>query len=214
MLSNIILSFSVSLFALTVAQTPPSFRPSCNQNLGITWPNNVSVTPGSPLLASDTSTQPSLSASIDLLKGDGEYLLVMLDPDVQFPQQPPTTILHWIQPSFQYNSTSFALTPTSDPRNEGVASYAGPHPPAGQIHRYILLLFIQPEEYTFPEDFERFLPADIPHRVDFDVTEFVKAAELAEPVAANYFTVEGLGLSSKEELKREVEGLSGFVLVP
>jgi hypothetical protein len=148
------------------------------------------------------------------LKSEEEYLIVMLDPDVQFPQQPSTTILHWIQPSFQYNSTSFALTPTSDSRDNGIANYAGPHPPAGQIHRYVLLLFTQPEDYTFPEKFKSFIPPDILHRVGFNVAKFAEAAELRKLVAANYFTVEGLASPLHEELRRGVLGVTGLVLMP
>ena len=79
--------------------------------------------------------------------------------------------------------------PTSDFPDEPVATYAGPHPPAGQTHRYVFLLFAQPEGYSLPEEFEGFVPPDAPHRVNFDVLRFMEVAHLAEPVAATYFTV-------------------------
>nr|QTE75991.1 ZopL1 [Diffractella curvata]BBU42025.1 putative hypothetical protein [Diffractella curvata] len=199
------LVLSIFLLGLSIAQTPPGFTPSCDQNLGVTYPNKASIIiPGSRLLASDTAIQPRLSAASDVLKEDGKYLLVMLDPDVQFPKQPTTTILHWMEPGFQYNKTSLALTPVSDPEAESVASYAGPHPPIGQIHRYILLLFWQPEDYRLPKEFKSFIPADIPHRIDFDVVRFVEAAELGKPIAASYFIAEGLRSNMKDELRRVV----------
>lgn len=135
------------------------------------------------------------------MKDEEFYLLVMLDPDVQFPQQPTTTILHWIQASFRYDSTAWVLVPTLRFGGEDRAKYAGPHPPAGQEHRYILMLFLQPDEFRMPEKFKSFVPPDISHRIEFNVTSFMEEACLAAPVAANYFTVRGPALPiTNEEL--------------
>lgn len=141
-----------------------------------------------------------------------QYLLVMIDPDVQFPGQPRTTILHWSQPSFQYDDTALVLVPTAGRGSEDRASYAGPHPPAGQNHRYILMLFVQPDGYRIPEDFKSFIPPDIPHRLGFNVTKFMEAAGLGAPVVANYFTVQGPALSVGDELRRKVRSWLGLML--
>jgi hypothetical protein len=84
----------------------------------------------------------------------------------------------------------------------------GLYPLGGQIYRYILLLFLQLENYTLPKVFENFLPPDGQHRIDFDGAKFMEAAGLGGPVAANYFTVEGATVQERSQ------GITGLALMP
>lgn len=111
----------------------------------------------------------------------------MIDIDVPLSQDENTTLLHWYEPDLEANSATGDLEKKSSCPEEG-APYGGPAPPSG-THRYVELLFSQPDNYTFPEEFEGVLDPTVPARLHFNISEFVEAADLAEPVAANYFTV-------------------------
>lgn len=113
----------------------------------------------------------------------------MLDPDVLF-RGTVTHLLHWYEPDLILNPSTRELDPASCPLVPR-AEYGGPSPPNGTMHRYVELLFIQPEEYKFPEQYQRFLAPTIPARLGFNVSEFASDARLGGPIAANYFTVEG-----------------------
>lgn len=68
------------------------------------------------------------------------------------------------------------------------AAYVGPTPPPGSSHRYVLLLFLQPPGYEFPECFSAVLPLTLPARQGFDIEQFMQVVGLSEPIAANYFS--------------------------
>ena len=74
------------------------------------------------------------------------------------------------------------------------AVYLGPGPPPGPPHRYVQLLFAQPDTFTFPACFNNILsPAgattqDVSGRVGFDINQFLKATNITtRPIAGNYF---------------------------
>ena len=94
-----------------------------------------------------------------------------------------TTILHWYQADLFKNPDSGELFNQSDIG----ASYAGPSPPPGPSHRYTFLLFVQPSGYVFPECFSDMLPLELPAREGFNIEQFMQAAGLGKPIAANYF---------------------------
>jgi phosphatidylethanolamine-binding protein (PEBP) family uncharacterized protein len=70
-----------------------------------------------------------------------------------------------------------------------VANYAGPGPPPGSgPHRYIFLLYEQPEGF----DVSKYAPAGgkplgVMGRMRYDLTKFEKEAKLGPVIAANYF---------------------------
>jgi hypothetical protein len=100
-----------------------------------------------------------------------------------------THLLHWYQSDLALVETTSELVPTCSTRKR--AAYGGPSPPPSSTHRYVELVFKQPIEYKFPVDFEPYLEPSIPARLFFNITDFVKAANIGDPVAANYFTVSG-----------------------
>lgn len=69
-------------------------------------------------------------------------------------------------------------------------AYIGPAPPAEtppHPHRYVTLLFEQPEGFTVPDSQK----SQIRQKIGFNITTFIEAAALKAPVAGNYFTVSG-----------------------
>jgi phosphatidylethanolamine-binding protein len=126
----------------------------------------------------------------------GTYLVVMLDLDGPFPSFPlAAPILHWLQPGLK-GSTS---TSTGDgdgevdltaPGVHYVVNYHGAGPPPGSgPHRYISLLYEQPEDFDGkkfgqPEPGKKI---GIPPRVRWGFERFVKEAKLGRPVAGNWF---------------------------
>lgn len=95
-------------------------------------------------------------------------------------------ILHWIQSGL--TGTDVGTTLSSNV--PAVASFLAPSPPPGSgPHRYVFLLYEQPEGF----DVKRFAPANgqemgIMQRVRYDLANFEKEAGLGPVVAANYFT--------------------------
>ena len=80
----------------------------------------------------------------------GNHVLMMVDPDaVLSANGTKTTIMHFFQTdlniTIQASNYSRLAAPTIVPAFE---SYLKPSPPAGQIHRYTLLLFVHPVTLT------------------------------------------------------------------
>ena len=112
----------------------------------------------------------------------------MIDPDVVADGK-ATTFLHWYQADLLKDPYSGQLFNHSD----NGAPYVGPSPPPGPGQRYILLLFVQPSGYVFPECFSDILPLTIDARQGFNIEQFMQVAGLEGPIAANYFKVVNSG---------------------
>jgi len=101
------------------------------------------------------------------------------------------TILHWFEPNVRVTSATdnTLLIPAA---NGSGASYLQPSPPVGDIpHRYVFLLFAQPANFTVPSQFAAINPpASTQARIGFNINDFVAAAGLGQPLAANYITVQ------------------------
>lgn len=116
----------------------------------------------------------------------------MVDLDVP-PAQGNTTrrvLLHAMETGFKATSQKIAgnsvLLSTTE---KGPAAYIGPNPPATDTipHRYVQMLFEQPSSLEVKaQDF-----ANTQDRIGFDVMSFAEKNKLGEPVAANFFTVDG-----------------------
>ena len=117
----------------------------------------------------------------------------MIDQDV--PRNGTTfTLLHWFRPDLHRttNGTTLQVTMIDDaiPTIQG-ADYIPPTPPANSgPHRYTFLLYAQPPNFSLPEEFASISPpASTADRIGFNLTAFAAAANLAEPIAANYLRV-------------------------
>lgn len=121
-------------------------------------------------------------------------LLVMVDPDAPTPEGPTASaILHWMAPNMKATTAPQdfgALKGQSVLANStpNVVPYAPPGPPAtSSAHRYLLYLFEQPSaDFQVPAAFSQFSATS---RANFDLAAFMAAAQLKEPVAANFMYV-------------------------
>ena len=123
-------------------------------------------------------------------------MVFIIDQDVTSPSDPSTRVqfLHWYQPNLA--GASEVLFADSESQNFTSAtplSYVAPTPPGGDIaHRYTVIMYNQPEDFSIPSGFTSFFEdkSDLSNRLDFDIKGFADAGGLGEPVGANWFQVQ------------------------
>lgn len=119
---------------------------------------------------------------------NSRYIVFMIDLDVPR-NDTKVPFLHWYQPGLKVDRKTGKLhIPNSNHLDQ--AEYYPPSPPPGPEHRYVELLFDQPQHYTMPSEFKKYLDKKPSTRVGFDIGEFVKAADLKRPIAGNWFLVQ------------------------
>ena len=157
-------------------------------------PGGAPVAEGALLGKAATRRAPSVSF---VGRPGARYTLVMVDPDAPSPTRPTNAEwLHWI---------AVNLSPSDAPYSGGkggkkgggtateVVKYAGPGPPAG-AHRYMLVLFEQPEGAGAPAVMLR---GGKTKRAKFSTRAFAAANRL-RPVAGTYFVVAKKGTSGAD----------------
>ncbi|KAJ5577433.1 uncharacterized protein N7459_006397 [Penicillium hispanicum] len=167
-----------------------SLLPLRGQPLQLRYPGGEWIMPGTTLNTLDTGMIPEIS-SIGL-NCHRRYIVVFLDLDVTIPDTGiETVVLHWYQPDLVFNCTPHHppawLLPDGDLVSPSEAPYIAPQPPPTSHHRYLYLLFVQPEGYQFPKCFSHIPPKTVEARGGFDIRQFMDAAGLDQPVALNYF---------------------------
>lgn len=112
----------------------------------------------------------------------------MVDPDAGTPENPTRRfILHWLAANLTQSSTTDTSRQLVVPPSVFVP-YAPPAPPLNSsAHRYILYAFQQPASFAIPAQYAS-LQGGM-NRANFNLTEFVSAAGLGRPAAAEYFYV-------------------------
>jgi hypothetical protein len=142
---------------------------------------------------------------------NGTYMVFMIDQDV--PRNGTTfTLLHWFQTtlhrSMDNTSLSYTMIDNGMPTIEG-APYIPPTPPGGSgPHRYNIILYAQPANFSLPEQYTSISPpADTSARIGFNLTAFAAAAGLDAPIAANYLRV----LNGTEAETSSAETMTGTV---
>lgn len=105
---------------------------------------------------------------------------------------PRQTLLHWFAPNVTSTTDARNTTSTFKPAAAaGGAPYLQPNPPVGDIpHRYVVLLFAQPRNFSVSAFASINPPADTTARRGFNITNFIRLTGLSAPLAANYFTVQ------------------------
>ncbi|KAI9775204.1 MAG: hypothetical protein M1839_001392 [Geoglossum umbratile] len=176
----------VSLVALVLgaaAQTPPGFQPSTNTNLLVNFGNTQVQPPGIFLSQAATASEPAIAFSG---AGKRKYVVIMMDIDVSF-NGANTNLVHWIQGNFSVSGGSKLSSPQGP-----IAPYLGPSPPPGENHRYVEMLFNEPQGFSIPASFTAIfanLTASVVNRIGFDLNKFISDSKLGNPVAGNYFRV-------------------------
>ncbi|KAF2433911.1 PEBP-like protein [Tothia fuscella] len=183
-------SVFVSLLAAVTAQTPSGFAPSVNRTLAVSYGNNSISPAGERFPRAELASPPRISTS--LFSTTGKAIVVLIDIDVPR-NNTRVPLLHWLVPDVT-GVVSGNITTLTIPTTGPGAPYAQPNPPQGDSpHRYIFLLFSQPSNFTWPAAFANINPPQTtPNntRVGFNITQFISAARLSAPLAANYITVQ------------------------
>ncbi|KAF2125511.1 PEBP-like protein [Dothidotthia symphoricarpi CBS 119687] len=184
--------FIATLIGYAQAQTPKGFTPSVNTKLKVLFNDTSVKTPGQLLTKAETASQPQIAFDSTKLCSNETYMFVMLDLDVP-PAQGNTTrrvLLHALNTGFKATQQpaggSDTLLVSS---SKGPAPYLSPGPPPTDTipHRYVQLLFKQPEDFSLKaSDF-----ADTGARFNFDITSFMSKNGVCAPLAGNFFTVDG-----------------------
>jgi len=190
-------AFDISLItqqfvnALITPSVVPVFAP--NAVLNVTFSSVGTIETGQALTEAQVSTEPSLVivgttadfASGGDLNSNTKYTMMMIDGDVAGSTNPNGVNTHYLQNDLVFGnvtSDDLTLTGTTTP----VITYAGPGPASGSgPHRYILLLYPQPTNFTAPAT-----PAAGSSVTMIDFPTYLKDANLGNPIAGNYFTVE------------------------
>ncbi|KAF2191946.1 PEBP-like protein [Zopfia rhizophila CBS 207.26] len=203
-----------ALVGVSRAQTPEGFTPSVETKLDVMFNGTVLNTPGQQLTKAGTASQPQIAVAD--ANTEDTFMFVMIDLDVP-PAEGSTerrTLLHAMATGFrvtqqQTTGTGANLLVSSD---QGPATYIGPSPPATDTvpHRYVELLFQQPENLQVQAaDF-----ANTQDRINFDIEAFIQENELSEPIAANFFTVNGRASGSATGTATSSGGISRNTLQP
>jgi hypothetical protein len=95
-------------------------------------------------------------------------------------------LLHWLATDIDLSKSPLAIPTTPG------APYQRPNPPAGDsAHRYVFLLFAQPDGFSIPSKYSSIdPPTNSSARIGFDLTAFAADTSLRAPLAANYITVQ------------------------
>ncbi|KIM98724.1 hypothetical protein OIDMADRAFT_43542 [Oidiodendron maius Zn] len=156
-----------------------------SKTLGLTL-GTKNVTAGEKIPKAEAQSAPELSFA----GTTGTYLVIGLDIDAPFPSFDILgPILHWIQPGLKPEIAADGTTRLSAAGTPFVANYIGPAPPPpSSPHRYVFLLYEQPEGF----DGAKFAPRggkklSNMHRMRFDLAAWEKKANLGPVIASNYF---------------------------
>ncbi|KAG6898901.1 hypothetical protein C0993_002978 [Termitomyces sp. T159_Od127] len=133
---------------------------------------------------SATAGPPTFSAIGDI--GIGPFVIATVDPDAPTPQDPTNAqIRHFLGPNFFPPQSSNSRNEPLMNRTPAISEFRQPTPPAGSdAHRYIFLLFNQPENFNA----QRLVTSTTPTNL-FNISEFAAATGLGDPIAGTFMRV-------------------------
>ncbi|CAD1480909.1 unnamed protein product, partial [Heterotrigona itama] len=146
--------------------------------LQVTYPNNLAVEIGKVLTPTQVKDPPTV-------KWDGDantfYTLCMTDPDAPSRKEPKFREWHhWLIGNIPGSDVS---------QGEALSEYVGSGPPKGTgLHRYVFLLYKQPEKLTFDEP--RLTNRSGDNRAKFSIRKFAAKYKLGDPIAGNMYQAE------------------------
>ncbi|CRK48460.1 hypothetical protein BN1723_016883 [Verticillium longisporum] len=124
------------------------------------------------------------------------FIIVMVGPDAPSRANPTNrSIRHYLAGNFTVGTTVSSVLSTASTLVNSSApftSYGPPAPPAGTgVHRYIYLLYVQPEALNGAGFDSVGLVAD--DRQKFDLVQFRTQAGLGPAIGGTYFTIDAAG---------------------
>lgn len=164
----------------------PTFVPSAVMN--ITYSGVGAISPGQNLSRAEVASAPGIAitpanSSVSLT---GNFTLVMADADVVGTNESEGQTRHWLVNGVTLKNGSSSELNVSTTGGVAITDYAGPAPPEGSgPHRYVILLYTQPTDFSPPSNLSR---PNVPVSV-FRLTEYVSESKLGPLVAGMYITV-------------------------
>ncbi|KAF1935411.1 PEBP-like protein [Clathrospora elynae] len=184
--------FVAALVGFAQAQTPSGFKPQVDTKLDVIFNSTMVNTAGQQISKAAVASQPQIALASGMVSASETYMFVMLDLDVP-PANGNTTrrvLLHAMKTGLKATKQKLSGKATLLVSAEkGPAPYLPPSPPATDTvaHRYVQLLFQQPASLSVKaSDFD-----GSQARVNFDIASFMSKNGVSEPVAANFFRVDG-----------------------
>ncbi|KAK5645374.1 hypothetical protein RI129_006674 [Pyrocoelia pectoralis] len=141
----------------------------------VTYANDVKVNEGNELTLSQAKSAPTVQWNAD---PDKLYLLAMVDPDAASTSNTKSLQRqHWLVGN---------IPGCNIEKGDLLTEYNGPNPPQGAgFHRYVFLVYQQPEEITFTEP--KLTKESRSERANFSIRKFAEKYNLGEPFAGNFF---------------------------
>ncbi|KAI5741083.1 hypothetical protein M8J76_010247 [Diaphorina citri] len=157
---------------------PDVIKTAPSELLKVEYPGGVSVNLGNVLTPTQVKDQPTVTWNAD---PNQSYVLCMTDPDA--PSRKEHTYRewhHWLVGNIKGGKLDGA---------DFLSAYVGAGPPPNTgLHRYVFLVYKQPNSITFDE-------ARLPNnsqdgRAKFSIANFAEKYKLGEPIAVNFFQAE------------------------
>ncbi|THU84052.1 PEBP-like protein [Dendrothele bispora CBS 962.96] len=143
----------------------------------------ITLKAGVQLPRNATAGPPVFSVSSDTADaaGPGPFVVAAVDPDAPTPQQPTSAqIRHFLGSDFTQEADGALVNSTA-----AISGFRQPTPPAGSdAHRYIFLLFNQPEGFDDQTLVNSSSPVD-----HFDIAAFADATGLGDPIGGTFMLV-------------------------
>ncbi|CAG9858497.1 unnamed protein product [Phyllotreta striolata] len=142
--------------------------------LEVIYPSAKEVKFGNELTPKQVLTAPTVKYDAD---ANAFYTLIMTDPDAPSRLNPKAREWqHWLVVNIPGNDIS---------KGDTLSQYVGSAPPKGSgLHRYVFLLFKQPEKVQFHETLHN---ANDGNRGKFNTNSFAAKYNLGAPIAGNFF---------------------------
>ncbi|CAB3219863.1 unnamed protein product [Arctia plantaginis] len=153
---------------------------SCPPEATVTvrYPSGATVDEGNVLTPTQVKDKPTVSWEA---KPSLFYTLVMTDPDAPSRADPKFREWHhWLVGNVPGDNVA---------AGEELSQYVGSGPPPGTgLHRYVFLVYQQPDKLTFDEP--RLTNKSGANRAMFSIAKFAKKYNLGDPVAGNFYQAE------------------------
>ncbi|CAG5049621.1 unnamed protein product [Parnassius apollo] len=146
--------------------------------LKVTYPSGVEVKEGNELTPTQVKDQPTVSWDAEQ---NAFYTVAMTDPDAPSRKEPKFREWHhWLVGNVPGSDVS---------KGDVLSAYVGSGPPPGTgLHRYVFLVYKQPDKIAFDE--KRLTNTSADGRGGFSIAKFAEKYNLGNPVAGNFYQAE------------------------